>query len=321
MHSIRDVGPSVSDQDVFYDHPVLFTEEVFDTNRASSRSVYTPFFIKPLYGVVCVIPPRSGLEPSTVSVFAQAPTPCLFWCSKAIRILPMETRMPISYGVKQHHIMIPGESLRNSFGTSAPIVPDDLVLKILVSKDLIHLDLDVVRGVPVAVDVDRAAGLEQALHLVETGVEPDQVAVEAALPDVGERALLVLVSPDHVVDAVREERRVDVDEVDALRGQRAHHMQVVAPDQAVRLQLRRAEADTLHHLRRQPYVRVVVAEAGVARVPALGHIGNGHVPEARGRAVDALLLRQRDLRRTFRSSRCPIGGLLHVVAHDGQPTA
>ncbi len=174
----------------------------------------------------------------------------------------------------------------------SPISPHNLVPEILVPKNLVHLDLDVVTGVPVTVDIDGARWLEQALQLIETRVEPDEVAVKATPPNIGEGTLLVIVAPDDVIGAVGEEGWVDVDEVDALAGHLPHDVEVIAPDEAVRFELRGAEGDALDDLGWEPYIGVVVAEALVARIPAEGRGDDGHMTEAGGRAEVRFLLWQ-----------------------------
>jgi hypothetical protein len=98
------------------------------------------------------------------------------------------------------------------------VVPHHLVQKVLIPENLIHLHLDIVAGVPVAVDIDAARLFQQPFHLVQAGVEPNQVAWHPAFPNVGERAHLVLVAEDDVILPAREEGRVDVNHIDALAG-------------------------------------------------------------------------------------------------------
>src|SRR5207249_781699 len=103
--------------------------------------------------------------------------------------------------------------------------------------------------------------LEQALHFVEAGVEPDEITGHAAFPDIGGRAQFVLVAEDDVVLPTGEEGRVYVDEVDALRGKLAHDVKIVAPKETVWFELRVAEGDALDHLERQHDLGKQLAEA------------------------------------------------------------
>lgn len=156
----------------------------------------------------------------------------------------------------------------------------------------IHFDLDIMACMPVKVNIDTSRLLEQPLHFVQSGVEPYKIARHAAFPDVGEGAQLVLVAEDDVVLPAGEERRVDVDQVDALARKLAHHVQVVAPEQAVGLQFRMAECDAVDHLERQHDLREELAEA-LATVPAQRLLFDRHAAEARRRPPELLLLRQR----------------------------
>lgn len=134
--------------------------------------------------------------------------------------------------------------------------------------------------------------LQKPLHLVQPRVQPDQVARHAAFPDVRERPQLVLVAEDDVVLPARKERRVDVDEVNALRGQLAHDVQVVAPEQPVRLQFRMAKRHALDHLGRQHDLGEQLAKA-LAPVPTERLLLDRHAAEARRRAPKLLLRGQR----------------------------
>ena len=175
---------------------------------------------------------------------------------------------------------------------TAAVVPYKFVLKIAVSKNLIHFHLDIVTGVPVAMDVDRAGIFEDAFHFVQAGVEPDKVAVQAALPDVVERAQFVVIAPDDIVVAAGEKGRVDVNQVHAAGGNLAHNVQVVAPDKAVGLVGRGvAQPHLLHHLHGQVDQGVVLAKA-LAEVPAFGFGLHGDIAKAGRRAVEQLLLGQ-----------------------------
>ncbi len=127
--------------------------------------------------------------------------------------------------------------------------------------------------------VDAPGRLEEALHFVEAGIEPDQVAGHAALPDVGKGAQLVLVAKDDVVLLAGEEGRVDVDQIDALAGQLAHHMQIVAPEQAVGFKLGVPELHPLHHLEGEVDCGEELPES-LASVPSQRFLLYINIPEA-----------------------------------------
>ena len=82
---------------------------------------------------------------------------------------------------------------------------------------------------PIAMHENTACLLQQPLHLIEASVEPDQIAGHAAFPDVGEGAQFILIPEDDIVLPPGEEGRINVDKVNALAGQLAHDVQVVAP--------------------------------------------------------------------------------------------
>jgi len=151
-----------------------------------------------------------------------------------------------------------------------------------------------VTRVPVAVDVNAPRLLEQPLHLVESGVEPDEVAGHAAFPDVGEGAQLVLITEDDVVLLAGEERRVDVDEVYALARKLAHHVQVVTPEQAVGFKLGVPELHPLHHLEGEVDCGEELPES-LASVPSQRFLLYGYAAEARWRTPELFLCRKRIL--------------------------
>src|SRR5437667_2339937 len=107
---------------------------------------------------------------------------------------------------------------------AAGVAPDDLIVKVLVSKDLVHLNLDVVARMPVTMNKDAPRFLQQPLHFVESSVEPYEVARHAPLPNVGEGPQFILVAKNHVVLATRKEGGVDVNHADAFGRQLAHDM-------------------------------------------------------------------------------------------------
>ena len=130
------------------------------------------------------------------------------------------------------------------------VVPDNFILKVLVSEDLIQLHLDVVASMPVAMNKKAPRFLKEPFHLVKSSVQPYQIARHAALPNVGEGAQFVPVAENHIVLTTREEGWIYVYKIDALRRQLTHDVQVVAPEEAVGLQSLVAESYALDHLSR-----------------------------------------------------------------------
>src|SRR6266850_8162144 len=113
-------------------------------------------------------------------------------------------------------------------------------------------------------NINASGFLEQALHFVEASVEPDEVAGHPALPDVRERAQLILVAEDDVVLPPGEERGVNVYEVNTFRGELAHYMEIVAPEEAIWFEFGMAEGDTFDYLERQINGGEQLAEAFAA---------------------------------------------------------
>ncbi len=99
-------------------------------------------------------------------------------------------------------------------------------------------------------EVDGARRLEHAVHLADALLHPVHVDLDAPFPAVLERPDLGLVPPDDLVVTVREERRVKVDQVNALGGELCQSMQVVVAIEDGRLQV----ADRCHPANYRPWV-------------------------------------------------------------------
>ena len=74
---------------------------------------------------------------------------------------------------------------------------------------------------PVTVDIDTPSILEDSLHLVESGVEPGEIGWHPIFEYITKRSHFILISPDLSIVAIGEERRIDIDEVDRFRWDRA----------------------------------------------------------------------------------------------------
>lgn len=99
----------------------------------------------------------------------------------------------------------------------AAALPHDLILKLVFPEYLIEHDLDVVRGVPIAVIV-KAAGLFQDAHQFDAARAHEfNVSLRRFVPII-ERALLLRLAPEHFVISIRVERWIDVDQIDARIG-------------------------------------------------------------------------------------------------------
>ena len=217
-------------------------------------------------------------------------------------------RVVAAFDISKDSIVFSGKVAARSSATG--VTPNYLVPEIRIPKNLVHLHLDVVAGVPVAMHVNGPGGLEYALHLNQTGIEPDEITVQAALPNIVERAQFVVVAPNHVVLSSGEEGRVYVDEVHAVGRYLAHDVEVVAPDEAVRLMGGgHAESDALGYLRGQADAGVVALKAALS-VPALRLGFDRNVPETRGGAVKLFLSGQ-----AFRD--CVVVGVGLMLRHAG----
>ena len=65
------------------------------------------------------------------------------------------------------------------------------------------------------------------MEMAEARFRPFEIDVDAALPTIFERADFGLIAPDDLVDAVREERWIEVDEVNAVGWELRKRVQVV----------------------------------------------------------------------------------------------
>src|SRR5688572_24080383 len=92
------------------------------------------------------------------------------------------------------------------------------------------------------------------MEVPEPRFHPIEVVLDVALPAVLEGPDLGLVAPDHLVKAVREERRVEVDQVDAVGRELPEDMQVVLAVQDAGLEV----ADRIHGSRFSPRSREIL---------------------------------------------------------------
>ena len=106
-------------------------------------------------------------------------------------------------------------------------LPDDLVAKLVLPEYLVEHDLDVVGGVPVAVVVEGACGFEDAVEFDAAGAHEVDVGLCGGVAVV-EGAFFLGFAPEDFVVAVGVEGGIDVDEVDAVVGESAEVVEVVA---------------------------------------------------------------------------------------------
>jgi len=109
----------------------------------------------------------------------------------------------------------------------AVTLPNNFIHKIILCKNLVEYDLDVVAGVPVAVVIKAAGLFEDAgeLHAARTHVVNVSLGVLVA---VFKGALLLGLAPEDFVVAVGVEGRVNVNQIHAGIGQLGELFQIVA---------------------------------------------------------------------------------------------
>jgi hypothetical protein len=113
-------------------------------------------------------------------------------------------------------------------------LPDNFAPEIIHAKNPIkniHPDIGV--GVPVAMNKYTPGRLEEAVHFRNPLFEPRDIMINAACPAVLKTADFPCVSPDNLVVAVAEKRRVKVDKVNAVRLHCLEDFQVIAEDKTV----------------------------------------------------------------------------------------
>lgn len=92
-------------------------------------------------------------------------------------------------------------------------LPDDLVLKIVRAEDPIESHFDVVAGVPIAMEIEAARSLENAVELTHSRLDETKICLNALVP-VFEGPALSSLAPEGFILSVGVEWWVNVDEVD-----------------------------------------------------------------------------------------------------------
>jgi hypothetical protein len=115
--------------------------------------------------------------------------------------------------------------------------PDNLILKIVLTENLIEHHLDVMAGVPVAVIVKAAGLFENARQLDAAGPHELDVGLRGFVPVV-KGPLLFRLAPEDLVIPIGIEGRIDVDEVDAGIGQLLELLKIVAAIDDARIEKR-----------------------------------------------------------------------------------
>lgn len=125
------------------------------------------------------------------------------------------------------------------------IMPAYLIPKIIISKYFIHLTLYIVTRMPVTVDIDTTSVPQYSFHLPETSIEPGEIGWHPIFEYITEWSDFVLISPDLCIGAIREKWRVDIYEVDRLRGDISEDWEIVPEIELVWWEIRRAESERI----------------------------------------------------------------------------
>jgi hypothetical protein len=111
------------------------------------------------------------------------------------------------------------------------ITPGYFINKIIHTENPIkNIYPDISVCMPVAMQENTAGGLQNTVHLLDSLFEPRDIMINAARPPVLKAADFPRVSPDNLVIAVAEKRRVEADEVYAVRFHVIEDFEVVAED-------------------------------------------------------------------------------------------
>jgi hypothetical protein len=113
-------------------------------------------------------------------------------------------------------------------------LPDNFASEIIHPKNPIqNIHPDICVGVPVAMKEYTPGRLEEAVYFRNPLFEPRDIMINAARPAVLKTADFPRVSPDNLVVAVTEKRRVKVDKVNAVRVHLFKDFEVVAEDEFI----------------------------------------------------------------------------------------
>ena len=105
-------------------------------------------------------------------------------------------------------------------------MPDDFGLEVLLAEDLIEHYLDVMAGVPIAMQIEAAGFFEYPRQFHAAGAHELDVGSRGFMA-IFKGALLLRLAPENLVGPVGVKGRVDVDEVNAGVGQLSELLQIV----------------------------------------------------------------------------------------------
>src|SRR5690348_459750 len=90
-------------------------------------------------------------------------------------------------------------------------LPNHLILKIVLAKNLVQHDFDVMRSMPIAVIVEAPRWLQNAREFHTTRTHEIDIRLSRCMP-ILKRPLLFRLSPENLIAAIRVERRIDVNQ-------------------------------------------------------------------------------------------------------------
>lgn len=144
-------------------------------------------------------------------VFSERPIPCEFLRCPGV--------------IKDAVVIVWIAAKRESLCCGA--LPDDFVVKLILAENLVEHDFDVMAGVPVTVIIEAAGLLENAVQFDTTRPHVVDVGL-GRFVSIFEAAFLFRLAPENFVIPVRVERRIYVNEIDALRRELAQLVEIIA---------------------------------------------------------------------------------------------
>lgn len=132
-------------------------------------------------------------------------------------------------GIEEKYVVQPPVVLASLKGirVGRTAFPDDFVLKILVAENLIEHHLDVVARVPVTVIVEAAGRFQDTCDLHATRPHVLDVGLSGSVA-ILKRPLLLRLAPEHLIIAIRIERRIDISQIVAAIRKLAKLLQTVS---------------------------------------------------------------------------------------------
>ncbi len=137
-------------------------------------------------------------------------------------------------------------------------LPDKLSLELIASKYLIQHDLDIMRSVPVAVEIKRPGFLKHPVQFNASRPHKLDIRLRRGVP-VFKRPFFLRLAPEHLIIAVAVKRRVDIDQIHAPIRQLLQLLQVIPA----------IYHPCIHHRRRPPRMNRLRRSLPLARLACL----------------------------------------------------